>query len=1358
MKALRTVLLWLLALVVLGLVSWGLTLYLEWPLWAAAAIFFGVLGAFMMLIVLRRMLLAYRSRSIIARQRRAEKEAAQRGSRTGALRSKFREAAGLLRSSSLKRLGNPLYVLPWYLVIGRPGAGKTTALARTRLSTSLQDQTQNGAPVPQTENCDWWYFDRSIVLDCAGRYVGAENEEDDRREWNLVLDLLSRYRGREGINGLVLAVSADRLVTPDREEIDQEARVIRARIEQLIRLFGRRFPVYVLVTKCDQLYGFERWSTLLPETALSQAMGHLAPAGDEAQSTESFLTNAFDAIVARLRAMRIALVARHPQSAVELLLFPNELDRLRAGAELFVEACLGESPYLESPFLRGVFFSSGLQAGGARSAVLPDTLHPTPPHEPTTTGVFLHDLFGRILPQDRNVAKPAALVNRWLAATQNLGLFAWLLCAIAIGVLITMSFFRNVNTLALIEHNYPFQQHYSGLLVDDAATLSRANDALLEIDRRSHNWRSRWMISSKIDELQDRLHKQYVRNYLSYIRPAVERDVDVDLRRDLVNDTDQTLPLSTLNEVRTTNLLKAKLAGADRPQLASMPQPVYSDMAPWSPRLFDQVNGLRISYIAWSETNSQEIVSRLAHQQATLNQALYIDQMHWLTQLAPIDNQLRDVTLADFWLDANAARAQALRLANASDSAPPTVAGGRVAAQAQRNRTTRATDDPKAVEAERTGAELAEAARLGAIKVAAAYTRAGRADIDGYLKEVKDAVDDDAHLAQQQALFERTYQNQRFETWQNFVQSVPQGEQMLSGRDAWRSRLPTITQSTSPYLRALDRLNEEFETLSDAQLPDWLQTARHMGRLRRDATGALIAGKAGGIVQSINSFGGQALRETLSNDPSAGATSLRINTRAAAAMRDYFQNVNQIAATVTDGEAKAYTVAAAFHGFGVDPAVKTSPVHDAARALLRLRDDVDSNGAADQAIWHLIGGPLHFVLAYTEEEASCALQSDWDSKVYWPLQSATSMSQVVDQLYGPQGSVWNFVDGPAKPFLTHGANTISEVQTADYSVPFTTAFLPTLNSAVGKRVAQLMETQRAKARAESDAAQAQAAQEQAKQQQTNAETALADIKQKIATAEAVAYPLSITAQPIDVNPSARVRPFATVLTVQCASGAHTLTNFNFPVSDTFNWTLGQCGEVTLLIRFDGLTLSKRYRGDAGVVSFLRDFRDGHRLFTPQDFPSSASALAQRGIEQITVRYEFRGEDAIIDGATQLAQLMDERRQQTQTRQQAIDTLAAQTQQLLLIKLANTNGGAEPRPLRVSLPQRIGVCWNQNALPASTQTLQQRFDSLLEPRGPLVTAAAPAYAPVQSQPTGAPDVPPLPTLPNTVTVPTGASGS
>ncbi|SDV47123.1 type VI secretion protein IcmF/TssM N-terminal domain-containing protein [Chitinasiproducens palmae] len=1350
MKAFRTVLLWLVALVLLALVSWGVTLYLEWPLWASAALFFGALGLFFLVKFVRRVLLALRSRSVIARQRRSEREAARRASPVSELRRKFRHAVMLLRGSSLKRLGNPLYALPWYLVIGRPGAGKTTALTRSRLATSIQDRdTRASARIASTENCDWWYFDKSVVLDCAGRYVDSDNDDVDRREWDVVLDLLSRYRGREGINGLVLAISADRLLAPNRDELDEEARVIRARIEQLIRLFGKRFPVYLLVTKCDRLYGFEKWSALLPPEVLDQAIGYLASDNEHAQPRATFMTAAFQSIVSRLRALRIALVGQHPDAALELLLFPNELERLQRGLTGFVDACLGESPYLESPFVRGIFFSSGLQEGGARSVIMPETVAPVPAHPPSNTGLFLHDLFGRILPGDRNLSKPAALVNRWFAATQHLGLLAWLLISIAIGILMTASFIQNVKTLNYIQNHYPFRQQFTGRLADDAATLSLSNEALREIDRRNDNWRMHWMAASDVLDLEERLRRRFVDQYRTYIRPAVEQDLDSDLKRALVNDPEGALPLYILAEIRTTNLLRRKLAGADRDELAAMPQPLYADNAPYSPALFDQINQLRLSYYAWSPVNAAALIDQVNRQQVTLTDAMYRDNMHWLTHLVHVDPQLQPVRLADFWLDAAAAQAHASVIAQADRDLVLGASDPAAARAAARAEARSGMPDAKRIGAQVARDADAEQLRLSKIMVPAAYTRDGLRDIQRYIDEAHEALDDDARLDREANTFWQNYVTERFQIWQNFVQAVPEGERLLSGRDAWQAKLAGIGQASSPYLRALDRLNDDFAQLPDAQLPDWLKTARRVGKLRREATGALLAGKTGELVQTINAFGGQALKQTIASSPSAGAQELRVNAQAAGALRDYLATVSQIAATVTEGEGKAYEVSAAFHGFGIDPAIKTSAVQNAARALARFRTTFESPQAAEQAVWRLVGGPLHFVLAYSEQQTSCALQTEWEGKVYWPLQSATSLNQIIDQLYGPQGSVWGFVDGPAKPFLRRSADTIAVVETAGYSVPFTEGFLPTLNSAIGKRVAQLLEMQRAKARTEQEQLQAQAAQDLAKQQQASAEQALTDVKQKIAAAQAKAYPLGITGQPTDVNPGARVRPFATVLTIQCASGARTLSNFNFPVSDHLNWAPGQCGEVSLVIRIEGVTLSKRYRGDMGMVNFLRDFRDGHHLFTADDFPSSRPALAARNITQITVRYDFDGADAIVDGAQQVAQLQDEEARQVQARQAAVNAQAAQTQQLMLIKMASANGAPE-RPVRVALPQRIGMCWN--AQPGTAPpSLKQMFDSLLDTRGPLVTAAAPPQPLPAFAPPSAPDMPPLPpmpTVPNT----------
>lgn len=62
-----------------------------------------------------------------------------------------------------------LYQLPWYVIIGAPGAGKTTALVNSGLHFPLADRFGKSAlrGVGRTRNCDWWFTNDAVLLDTA---------------------------------------------------------------------------------------------------------------------------------------------------------------------------------------------------------------------------------------------------------------------------------------------------------------------------------------------------------------------------------------------------------------------------------------------------------------------------------------------------------------------------------------------------------------------------------------------------------------------------------------------------------------------------------------------------------------------------------------------------------------------------------------------------------------------------------------------------------------------------------------------------------------------------------------------------------------------------------------------------------------------------------------------------------------------------------------------------------------------------------------------------------------------------------------------------------------------------------------
>ena len=123
-----------------------------------------------------------------------------------AMQGEFQKAVGALKSSKLARGGrDALAVLPWYLIIGPPGAGKSTALRSSGLQFPYLSARGGGVRgVGGTRNCEWWLTNEAVILDTAGRYT---TEDEDRDEWTSFLDMLARTRPRKPINGLLVAVS-----------------------------------------------------------------------------------------------------------------------------------------------------------------------------------------------------------------------------------------------------------------------------------------------------------------------------------------------------------------------------------------------------------------------------------------------------------------------------------------------------------------------------------------------------------------------------------------------------------------------------------------------------------------------------------------------------------------------------------------------------------------------------------------------------------------------------------------------------------------------------------------------------------------------------------------------------------------------------------------------------------------------------------------------------------------------------------------------------------------------------------------------------------------------------------------------
>ena len=78
-------------------------------------------------------------------------------------------------------------------------------------------------------------------------------------EWKEFLKLLRKNRPNCPINGLLLVIPADSLIKDSPKDIEKRAGWVARQLDGIQRELDIRFPVYVVISKCDLLNGFREF-------------------------------------------------------------------------------------------------------------------------------------------------------------------------------------------------------------------------------------------------------------------------------------------------------------------------------------------------------------------------------------------------------------------------------------------------------------------------------------------------------------------------------------------------------------------------------------------------------------------------------------------------------------------------------------------------------------------------------------------------------------------------------------------------------------------------------------------------------------------------------------------------------------------------------------------------------------------------------------------------------------------------------------------------------------------------------------------------------------------------------------------
>ncbi|MBW9060855.1 type VI secretion system membrane subunit TssM [Agrobacterium pusense] len=506
-----------------------------------------------------------------------EREAlANRQAEIGEIQTRLKEALALLRRVTKKRFGY-IYDLPWYVIFGAPGSGKTTALTNSGLQFPLGDALGENAVkgIGGTRNCNWWFADEAILIDTAGRYTTQDDlDGSSKAGWEGFLSLLRRYRRSQPINGALVTLSIPDLLNRDPEEQRQELRSIRQRLSELDEYLRARVPVYIVLTKADLLHGFVEFFDGFNKTDRQQVWGTTFKL-DESYSAENLpqrLTEEFELLQQRVDAMLIERLQQEQNAEIRgrIFRFPAELARLKDRLHEALGELCASSALIEAPLLRGVYFASGTQPETERSPAAPRTRR----------SYFLSRLFKDVIfPEAALVMRDKRLSGRQLLVRR----IAYGASAAAVAIVFTgwiFTYFANKQALAEADRKLgAYVQLVQGIPVREVADADflRILPALDNLrDANSGFARERiWNVSFGLDQ-EDKIAGRQRDAYQRALNALLLPRMIVQLQKQLRDEKDVT---RTFNSLKLYGMLGG-MGALDREFLTVQTHQMFASLYP----------------------------------------------------------------------------------------------------------------------------------------------------------------------------------------------------------------------------------------------------------------------------------------------------------------------------------------------------------------------------------------------------------------------------------------------------------------------------------------------------------------------------------------------------------------------------------------------------------------------------------------------------------------------------------------------------------------------------------------------------------------------------------------------------------
>lgn len=433
------------------------------------------------------------------------------------LKQKFNKALKIVKRTSIYKFRSK-YELPWYLVMGQESEGKTSLIEYSGLNFPINYEDRFSE---EDENFKWYFAEKSVFVDLPGNYIEQTKNPEDPIVWKYFLNFFIKRRWRRPINGIILTISVDTLINKNNKDLENFAKQLRDRFDELSRVFMSSVPIYLMVTKTDEIAGFNEYFNFVNQDEKDEILGITF---ENENFEKDNINQKFEDLIKRLNSSIIDKMHFEwvEKSRGKIFLFTEKTSQIFSKITYFTNVCFSETRYRKPLMLRGIYFTTIQKNYGSNEK---------------PKALFVKKLLDELIFQESEISKIDENYRNKIKKTQILSYVASVIIVVFFSFLMINSFIRTSEILSKYENmvsdleNSKKSINQNSSYEDIAKVLEQVNNIISHNSLKNDSFFNKYIF--KFEDKTETLNKIYLNELLTLLLNKNANQMEKNITNDL---------------------------------------------------------------------------------------------------------------------------------------------------------------------------------------------------------------------------------------------------------------------------------------------------------------------------------------------------------------------------------------------------------------------------------------------------------------------------------------------------------------------------------------------------------------------------------------------------------------------------------------------------------------------------------------------------------------------------------------------------------------------------------------------------------------------------------------------------------